>query len=389
MRLPASSSRLLPAGNLRKASPRSVTTREGQWRRVGRPRPVERADSGPGRWTTPATRPARIGPSTPPDGGRVGGRTRRRAGCSTARRGSIRTLLDAGVSVRRAHDVRLTERILLGRDGRFAEPVSAAAVHARATGRPGPGRRARRDGSTAGRATDAVRPAARTGGRGRSARRRATAVADQLGRIGDDGRLRLLVAAESASALTAVEMGRVGLPWRAEVHEALLSELLGPRPVGCRCPPGPAGRTGRPDQRGVRPSGQPGLGHRAARGVPSRRVLDRVDPGLGAARDRPSRRAGRAGVQGAQPTARGQRLGLVGGVGPRRTVPGRVPAGRRGLRPLGDPRRWRAADPAGGAVGRDGRAGSPSGGGRRGAAGTAGAGGVVRRRRVERCGDGR
>src|SRR6185312_12674622 len=44
-------------------------------------------------------------------------------------------------------------------------------------------------------------------------------------------RLRLLVAAESASALTAVEMGRVGLPWRAEVHEALLAEALGPRPA--------------------------------------------------------------------------------------------------------------------------------------------------------------
>ena len=56
------------------------------------------------------------------------------------------------------------------------------------------------------------------------------AVVDQLGRTGDDGALRLLIAAESASALAAVEMGRVGLPWRTDVHDALLTELLGPRP---------------------------------------------------------------------------------------------------------------------------------------------------------------
>lgn len=47
-------------------------------------------------------------------------------------------ILAAGVSLGRSHDVALTERILLGRAGRFGEPVSAAAVHARATGRPVP-----------------------------------------------------------------------------------------------------------------------------------------------------------------------------------------------------------------------------------------------------------
>lgn len=45
----------------------------------------------------------------------------------------------------------------------------------------------------------------------------------------DDGRLRLLLAAESAGALIALELHHDGLPWRTEVHDALLADLLGPR----------------------------------------------------------------------------------------------------------------------------------------------------------------
>lgn len=44
------------------------------------------------------------------------------------------------------------------------------------------------------------------------------------------GRLELLVAAESAGALVAAEMTHAGLPWRVDVHDALLVERLGPRP---------------------------------------------------------------------------------------------------------------------------------------------------------------
>ncbi|WP_198664399.1 bifunctional 3'-5' exonuclease/DNA polymerase [Jiangella endophytica] len=44
------------------------------------------------------------------------------------------------------------------------------------------------------------------------------------------GRLRLLLAAESAGALAAVEMYHAGLPWLADVHDAVLTETLGPRP---------------------------------------------------------------------------------------------------------------------------------------------------------------
>ncbi|WP_185996411.1 bifunctional 3'-5' exonuclease/DNA polymerase [Nocardioides campestrisoli] len=46
----------------------------------------------------------------------------------------------------------------------------------------------------------------------------------------EPSRLRLLLAAESAGALVAVEMTHAGVPWRTDVHERLLADLLGPRP---------------------------------------------------------------------------------------------------------------------------------------------------------------
>ncbi|HWU58086.1 MAG TPA: bifunctional 3'-5' exonuclease/DNA polymerase, partial [Microbacteriaceae bacterium] len=51
----------------------------------------------------------------------------------------------------------------------------------------------------------------------------------------ETGRIRLLLAAESAGALIAAEMRFAGLPWRSDVHDRLLTELLGPRvPHGVR-----------------------------------------------------------------------------------------------------------------------------------------------------------
>jgi DNA polymerase-1 len=44
-------------------------------------------------------------------------------------------------------------------------------------------------------------------------------------------RLRLLLAAESAGALVAAEMGQVGLPWDERVHDQQLTAVLGPRPA--------------------------------------------------------------------------------------------------------------------------------------------------------------
>ena len=46
----------------------------------------------------------------------------------------------------------------------------------------------------------------------------------------EPARLRLLLAAESAGALVAAEMTHAGFPWRVDVHERLLTDLLGPRP---------------------------------------------------------------------------------------------------------------------------------------------------------------
>jgi DNA polymerase-1 len=51
------------------------------------------------------------------------------------------------------------------------------------------------------------------------------------------GRLRLLLAAESAGALVAAEMSADGLPWDTAVHDALLVGLLGGRPAHGGAPP--------------------------------------------------------------------------------------------------------------------------------------------------------
>ncbi|MFC5677723.1 bifunctional 3'-5' exonuclease/DNA polymerase [Aeromicrobium endophyticum] len=52
-----------------------------------------------------------------------------------------------------------------------------------------------------------------------------------VGASGEASRLRLLLAAESSGALVAAEMTFAGVPWRADVHDRLLTELLGPRPL--------------------------------------------------------------------------------------------------------------------------------------------------------------
>ncbi len=57
--------------------------------------------------------------------------------------------------------------------------------------------------------------------------------ADQLRSIGadtDPAKFGLLAAAESAGGLAAAEMTAAGLPWRADIHDRLLTQLLGARP---------------------------------------------------------------------------------------------------------------------------------------------------------------
>ncbi|MFG1683092.1 bifunctional 3'-5' exonuclease/DNA polymerase [Nonomuraea sp. NPDC049269] len=130
-------------------------------------------------------------------------------------------LLRSGVRVSRCHDLALTEGLLLAHEGRYGQPRSAKAAHARLHGLPVPDEQPNMPDTLF-----APEPL--------GAEAVAEVLADQLRRIEalpDPGRFRLLVAAESAGALIAAEMGYDGMPWRRDVHEALLTDLLGPRPV--------------------------------------------------------------------------------------------------------------------------------------------------------------
>ncbi|MFD8980141.1 bifunctional 3'-5' exonuclease/DNA polymerase, partial [Streptomyces sp. NPDC059564] len=140
-------------------------------------------------------------------------------------------LLAAGTRVERCYDVEDAELLLLGHEGRFGEPRSAAAAWARLTDSPVP--------------PDPPQRAAEPGAQDSLFDPRPTTPvsldaliavhADQARRIAATAhpdRMRLLIASESAAFLIAAEMHRAGLPWRADVHRALLTELLGERYAG-------------------------------------------------------------------------------------------------------------------------------------------------------------
>ncbi|MGW5530670.1 bifunctional 3'-5' exonuclease/DNA polymerase [Streptomyces xanthochromogenes] len=137
-------------------------------------------------------------------------------------------LLTSGVRVERCYDIEDAELLLLGHEGRSGEPRSAAAAWARLHHRPVPADpppRAAEPGSqsslfepqhSAGLPFEAL----------------LQVYADQQrrhDRTEHPGRMRLLTASESAGMLVAAEMNRAGLPWRADVHRALLQGLLGER----------------------------------------------------------------------------------------------------------------------------------------------------------------
>jgi hypothetical protein len=142
-------------------------------------------------------------------------------------------LLRSGVRVDRCHDLSLTEGILLAADGRWGEPRSFPAAWARLEGRPVPDdtARAARAGQPAlfdhdllGLPEGAELLAGVVAVHAAQQRRLTGGPGDRPAGLG------LLVAAESAGALAAVEMAAAGLPWRPEAHDAVLTELLGPRP---------------------------------------------------------------------------------------------------------------------------------------------------------------
>jgi DNA polymerase I len=138
-------------------------------------------------------------------------------------------LLAAGVRVDRCHDLELTEALLLGVEGQWGHPRGLAAAAARLAGLPIPPDPPARSAVPPGEAQATLFDPAPAGPAGSLADVLEVyrAQRDRIAVTPDPKRFRLLVAAESAGALLAVEMGRVGLPWRADVHEALLVDLLG------------------------------------------------------------------------------------------------------------------------------------------------------------------
>ncbi|MEC3980769.1 bifunctional 3'-5' exonuclease/DNA polymerase [Amycolatopsis sp. H20-H5] len=146
-------------------------------------------------------------------------------------------LMRAGVRVRRCHDLALAEGLLLAHEGREEQSRSLLAALARANGEEPPAEAPTGFGEhdqptlfeTRGPGLPAGVTVVEAAGR---------VLAEQERRVAGSehpDRLRLLLAAESASALAAAEMSADGLPWRADLHRELLAEKLGPRvPAGQR-----------------------------------------------------------------------------------------------------------------------------------------------------------
>jgi hypothetical protein len=141
-------------------------------------------------------------------------------------------LLRSGVRVARCHDIELVGGLLAARDGRAAQqPPDLPA--------------ARTDDSR--QVPELPFDGAAQGGH--DPQRALTTLIDrhadqlrQLGADADPSRFGLLAAAESAGGLVAAEMTAAGLPWRADIHDRLLTELLGPQPPAT---PGPQLRPAR------------------------------------------------------------------------------------------------------------------------------------------------
>ncbi|MCX4882600.1 bifunctional 3'-5' exonuclease/DNA polymerase [Streptomyces sp. NBC_00847] len=139
-------------------------------------------------------------------------------------------LLATGVRVERCYDIEDAETLLLGHEGRYGEPHSAAAALARLRGGPvppDPPQRSAEPGAQSPlfepQAVHVPLPDLAEVYAEQQRRHDATAHPD---------RMRLLTAAESAGMLIAAEMNRAGLPWSADVHRRLLHELLGERYAG-------------------------------------------------------------------------------------------------------------------------------------------------------------
>lgn len=149
-------------------------------------------------------------------------------------------LLAAGVRVERCHDLRLVRAIL--RNSVLTRGTPIATAPPSTLDGPDP---ARVEPSPRGPLADdglfALEPEP-TAGASAAPAAALDPVAElrlhleSIRRSADPARLALLVAAESAGAIIAIEMAHGGLPWSAVEHDRILTELLGPRPAPGRRP---------------------------------------------------------------------------------------------------------------------------------------------------------
>ncbi|MFF3542265.1 bifunctional 3'-5' exonuclease/DNA polymerase [Streptomyces platensis] len=145
-----------------------------------------------------------------------------------------RRLLAAGVRVERCYDVEAAEALLIGHEeGQSGQPHSLAASWARLHGLPVPVDAPVRTAETQPSLFDPGPVPLPPGTDELTAL--LEVYAGQVARAekaAHPDRMRLLLASESAGMLVATEMGRAGVPWRADVHRALLDGLLGERYPG-------------------------------------------------------------------------------------------------------------------------------------------------------------
>lgn len=151
------------------------------------------------------------------------------------------SLVERAVRLGRCHDATLVESLLLGHAGRFGEAHTLGAAWARLHGHDVPADPVRAAGVSAEPPPALFEPDLSTLPPGVD---RLTAIievhADQRRRIAATAhpeRFALLAAVESAGAMTAVEMGHDGVPWRPDIHDRVLAEQLGQRPARGARPP--------------------------------------------------------------------------------------------------------------------------------------------------------
>ncbi|MCC3278178.1 bifunctional 3'-5' exonuclease/DNA polymerase [Arthrobacter sp. zg-Y40] len=151
-------------------------------------------------------------------------------------RGVYGRMLAAGITVERCHDLALVRGIL-----RYAESVPATPYTEKLRTQapdedPVPRQllpvQASPDQTSIFDTLEAPDGAA-AGSAHSTAGELAAELADQLdavARSSSPARLNLLAAAESTGGMIAVEMESSGIPWRRDIHEAMLQDVLGPRP---------------------------------------------------------------------------------------------------------------------------------------------------------------